>query len=98
MADLNYFLKLDQPFDDIKENPEYCLHCHIAGEGAQPNVGNMKETHKAFFRVLRDIGYERGVSCACPWVSTDEGEFDLTKETAKTLEYLQNLREEVYNE
>ena len=98
MADLNYFLKLNQPFDDIKENPEYCLHCHIAGEGGQPNVGNMRDIHKAFFRVLRDIGYERGVSCACPWKNTEPGPFDLTRETAKTLEYLQQLREEVYNE
>ena len=63
MADLNYFLKLDQPLDDIKEDPDYCLHGHIAGEapnGAQPNVGGLRETHKAFFRVLRDIGYDRG--------------------------------------
>jgi sugar phosphate isomerase/epimerase len=101
MADLNYFLKLDQPFEDIKEDPVYCLHCHIAGEapnGAQPNVGNLRETHKAFFRVLRDIGYDKGVSAACPWRNTGDGAFDLTKETAKTLAYMKQLREEVYNE
>lgn len=101
MADLNYFLKLNQPFEDIKEDPEFCLHCHIAGEapnGAQPNVGGLRETHKALFRVLRDIGYERGVSAACPWRNTGDGEFDLTRETAKTLAYIQKLREEVYSE
>ena len=101
MADLNYFLKLNQPFEDIKEDPSFCLHCHIAGEapnGAQPNVGGLRETHKALFRVLRDVGYEEGVSAACPWRNTGDGEFDLTKETAKTLKYLQQLREEVYSE
>lgn len=101
MADLNYFLKLNQPFEDIKEDPGFCLHCHIAGEapgGAQPNVGNLRETHKALFRVLRDIGYDKSVSAACPWRNTGIGEFDLTKETAKTLAYMRQLREEVYNE
>jgi sugar phosphate isomerase/epimerase len=98
MADLNYFLKLDQPFDDIKEAPELCLHCHIAGEHGQPGVGNLREKHKAFFRVLRDIGYQRGVSCACPWVATGPGEFDIAAETAKALAYVQQLRAEVYDE
>ena len=101
MADLNYFLKLKQPFEDIKIDPTFNLHCHIAGEGpqgAQPNVGGLRETHKAFFRVLRDAGYERGVSAACPWRNTGDGEFDLRKETAKTLAYLKELREEVYSE
>jgi len=101
MADLNYFLKLKQPFEVIKEDPSCCLHCHVAGEapeGAQPNVGGLRETHKALFRVLRDIKYEAGVSAACPWRNTGKGEFDLTQETAKTLAYLKELREEVYGE
>jgi len=98
MADLNYFLKLNQPFEDIKRAPELCLHCHIAGDHGQPGVGDLREAHRAFFRVLRDIGYERGVSCACPWVSTQPGEFDTTAETAKALAYVQRLRAEVYSE
>jgi sugar phosphate isomerase/epimerase len=98
MADLNYFLKLNQPFEHIKENPELCMHCHIAGEHGQPGVGNMREIHKAFFRVLRDVHYERAVSCACPWASTREGDFDFTYESAKSLAYVQELRAEVYNE
>lgn len=98
MADMNYFLKLNQPFDHIKDDPELCMHCHIAGDHAQPGVGDMRETHKAFFRVLRDIGYERGVSCACPWVSTGSGEFDFVRESAKALAYVEALRAEVYKE
>jgi sugar phosphate isomerase/epimerase len=98
MADMNYFLKLNQPFEHIKDDPELCIHCHIAGDHGQPGVGNMRETHKAFFRVLRDIGYERGVSCACPWVSTQNGAFDFTSESAKALAYVEELRTDVYNE
>ena len=96
MADLAYLLKLNEPFEDIAKEPEYCLHCHIAGEHGQPGVGDRVEIHKHLFRVLRDMKYEGGVSCACPWVGSDGGSLDFAKETAKTLEYLQNLRAEVY--
>ena len=98
MADLAYLLKLNEPFEDVAKEPEYCLHCHIAGEHGQPGVGDRVEIHKRLFRVLRDMGYEGGVSCACPWVSSDGGAFDFAKESAKTLKYLQDLRAEIYAE
>ena len=101
MADLNYFLKNKESFDVIKEEPSWNLHCHVAGEapnGAQPNVGGYREIHKAFFRVLRDTHFEGAVSCACPWINTGTREFNLTTETAKTLQYMQELRTEVYAE
>jgi sugar phosphate isomerase/epimerase len=48
MADLNYFLDLDQPLEDIAKEPEYCLHCHIQGDGgAQPNVAVGKRPSSA---------------------------------------------------
>jgi sugar phosphate isomerase/epimerase len=31
MADLNYFTAVDEPFEDIAIDPEYCLHVHIQG-------------------------------------------------------------------
>lgn len=98
MADLNYFLVLNESFDDIRESPELCLHTHIAGDKGQPGVGDMEKIHRDFFRVLRDIKYERGVTAACSWRSTGPGDLDLTVESAKSLAYMQKLREEVYNE
>ena len=98
MADLAYFLRGDQPLDDIALDPDYCLHVHIAGEGGQPGVGNREDLHLRLFRLLRDIGYERGVSAACPWVSTAEGPMDFRHETAKAFQYLQGLRRRVYAE
>jgi sugar phosphate isomerase/epimerase len=109
MADLNYFLAINEPFDDIKESPELCLHAHIAGDKGinpatgktssfQPGVGDMVKIHKDFFRVLRDVKYEGAVTAACAWKSTGTGEFDLTIESAKSLAYMQKLRAEVYNE
>ncbi|OGO04784.1 MAG: hypothetical protein A2Y73_01955 [Chloroflexi bacterium RBG_13_56_8] len=98
MADLNYFIDLNQDLNDIKQAPEMLLNCHIAGESGQPGVGDRVEWHTNFFRVLRDIGYERSVHVACPWVSTDGGPLNITKETAKALSYLQDLRDKVYSE
>ena len=98
MADLNYFLELDQPLEDILKYPEYCLNVHIQGDGgAQPNVGNREKTLLHLFEVLKEAGYDKGVSAACPWVSTNgEAEVDFKYETDKTLAYLQELRAKVY--
>jgi len=98
MADLNYFLKINQPFSDIAVEPDYCMHCHIAENNAQPGLGDREEVLMNLFRVLRDIGYERGVSAACAWVSTEGEEMDFAVETGKSLRYLQGLRERVYAE
>ena len=97
MADLAYFLKLDQPLEDIAREPEYCLHCHIAGKDGQPGVGDRVEVHTRLFRALRDFGYERGVSAACPWVSSQGGKLNFGLETARALRYLRDLRDKVYS-
>jgi sugar phosphate isomerase/epimerase len=99
MADINYFIAGNQAFEDIAVDPAYCLHAHIAGDNAQPGVGDRDEVLTHFFRVLRDVGYTGGVSAACPWVSTTGSKtVDFHFETAKTLQYLQELREKVYAE
>lgn len=98
MADLNYFLKLGQPLTDIALEPEFCTHVHIAEGGGQPGIGDRTEIYEQLFRVLRDIGYQGAVSCACAWVSSDGGELDFGAETDKTLAYLQALRAQIYVE
>ena len=98
MADLNYFLELDQPLEDILKFPEYCLNVHIQGDGgSQPNVGNRKEIFLHLFKVLKDAGYDKGVSAACPWISTNgAAEIDYKYETDTTLAFLQELRAKTY--
>jgi sugar phosphate isomerase/epimerase len=99
MADLNYFIQGNQPLEHIARDPAYCLHVHIAGENAQPGVGDRTEIHTNLFRILRDIHYTGGISAACPWVNTGDGKkVDFYYETAKTLNYLQKLRDRVYAE
>jgi sugar phosphate isomerase/epimerase len=98
MADLNYFLELDQPLEDILKYPEYCLNVHVQGDGgAQPNVGDRKDILLHLFKVLKDAGYTKGVSAACPWVSTrGDKEIDYRYETDTTLAFLRDLRETTY--
>jgi sugar phosphate isomerase/epimerase len=98
MADLNYFVELNEPLADIAVDPEYCLHVHVQGDTYQPNVGKRGDLHLQLFRILRGIGYQRGVSAASPWIATAGGPFDYRFESGKTLEYLKNLRDRVYSE
>ena len=98
MADLNYFLKLDQPLEDIAAEPGFCSHVHIAEGGSQPGTGDRTDLYEHLFRILRDTGYEGAVSCACAWISSDGGELDFGTETEKTLHYLKDLREKIYTE
>jgi len=97
MADIDYFIALDQPFEHIRTESEKCLHVHIGGVGGQPGVGDREEIFVRLFTVLKEIGYEGGVSCACPWVSTKGGEIDRKYETGVTIEYLKKLRAQVYD-
>jgi hypothetical protein len=98
MDGLAYFLRGNQPLEDIALEPEYCLHVHIAGEGGQPGVGDREGLHLSLFHALRDIGYERGISAACPRISTTDGPMDFCHETSVALRYLQDLRARVYAE
>jgi sugar phosphate isomerase/epimerase len=97
MADLNYFIAVDEPFEDIAIAPDYCLHVHIQGDTYQPNYGDSTAKILHIFRVLRDIGYQRAVSSAHPWISTRNGPFDYGYESATTLRFLQDLREQAFS-
>jgi len=98
MADMDYFLALDQPYTDIAVAPEYCLDVHIDGAHGQPGPGD-EERLLPLLRVLRDMGYTGPVTVACNWVPTEgRTRLDFGAETARTLAYLQSLRAQVYGE
>lgn len=97
MADLNYFLRIKEPLEDILKAPEACLHVHIQGDGgAQPNVGDREAILINLFNVLKEAGYTRGVSVACPWKPTVGTELDIKRETKVTLDFLNRIRDKVY--
>lgn len=101
MADLNYFIKLNEPLDDIREDPSYCLHVQMAGEGngfSQPNLVPRTEAYHKLFTILKDIGYNRTVSVASPWISSTGAEpIDYKYETSITLDYMRKLRDEHFS-
>jgi hypothetical protein len=98
MVDLNYFIELEQPLEDILKYPDYCVDVHVQGDGgAQPNVGGREKVFLRLFEIFKEIGYDKGVSAACPWVATNgAAEIDYQYETDAALAYLQDLRERVY--
>ncbi|MBO7744436.1 sugar phosphate isomerase/epimerase [Paenibacillus sp. MWE-103] len=100
MADLNYFIKLNEPLDVIRKDPSYCLHVHMAGEGngfSQPNIEPRTALYHQLFHLLHEIGYASTVSVASPWMSSTGAEqIDYKYETAITLQYMQQLRDEHY--
>lgn len=99
MADTAYLQRLDQPLEDLTKAPQYLAHVQTRGDKGQPGVGNFVEYHTKMFRVLRDIGYEGGVSIAAPWVSTTPGaKMDYRVETGKSYKYLKDIRDRVYAE
>ena len=100
MVDLNYFVALNQPLEDILKYPDYCLDVHIAGQGgAQPNVcdEDWKALLLRLFKILKEIGYDKGVMAACPWkITNGAAEIDYTYETDKALAFLEDLRAKAY--
>lgn len=98
MVDLNYFLKLNEPLDTIRDDPEYVLHVQMAGAGnghSQTNIDPHTAEYHQLFSILKDIGYNGTVSVAAPWLSsTGADQIDYRYETATTLKYMQDLRAE----
>lgn len=100
MVDLNYFLKLGESFDVVRNEPEYCLHVQMAGEGnghSQPNIAPRTAAYDELFQLLKDIGYHGTVSVAAPWLSsTGADPIDYAYETTITLEYMRALRDKFF--
>ena len=101
MVDLNYFVAVNQPIEDILKYPEYCLDVHIAGsDGAQPNICDAawEDLLLRLFKILKDIGYDKGVMAACPWkITNGAAEIDYKYETDTALKFLQGIRDKAYN-
>jgi hypothetical protein len=98
MADTAYFIERNQPLENILKAPEYCVHCHTAGVKGQPGVGDHVAVHTRLFEIFRDMGYTRAVSCVGTFVdTTGSGKLQFGVETAKTLQYMRDLRDKVYS-
>ncbi|MCI6040713.1 MAG: sugar phosphate isomerase/epimerase [Clostridiales bacterium] len=106
MADLNYFVSLNQKLEDVLADPDYLCGVHIQGNNApgmpswagQPNVGNRMPVIRRFFEILKEMDYDKTVTCACAWASTTgKTPIDYEYETGYTLKYLQNVLDEIYS-
>jgi len=105
MADLNYFVSLNQKLEDVLVAPEYLIGVHIQGNNApgmpswagQPNVGNRMPVIRRFFEILKEMDYDKTVTCACAWSSTKGGPVDFKYEGDKTMGILLEMIDEIYS-
>ena len=67
LADFYHMLRENEGPDAIRKAGSRIRHCHIAELEGRKAPGTKGEDLSGFFKALRDIGYNGGVSCECGW-------------------------------
>lgn len=67
LADFYHMMKENEDPDAIRKAGARIRHCHIAELEGRKAPGTQGEDLSAFFKALKDIGYNGGVSCECGW-------------------------------
>jgi sugar phosphate isomerase/epimerase len=67
LADFYHMLKEGEGPDAIRKAGARIRHCHIAELEGRKAPGTKGEDLSGFFKALKDIAYDGGVSCECAW-------------------------------
>ena len=67
LADFYHMLKEGEGPDAIRMAGARIRHCHIAELDGRKAPGTKGEDLSGFFKALKDIAYDGGVSCECAW-------------------------------
>lgn len=67
LADFYHMLKEGEGPDAIRKAGARIRHCHIAELDGRKAPGTKGEDLSGFFKALKDIAYDGGVSCECAW-------------------------------
>ena len=67
LADFYHMMKENEGPEAIVKAGARIRHCHIAELEGRKAPGTQGEDLSAFFKALKDIGYNGGVSCECGW-------------------------------
>ncbi len=65
-------LKEDEKPEEIIKYRQYITHCHIAEKQKRTAPGVMGDDFKPYFRALKQIKYEGGLSLECNWTDFDK--------------------------
>ncbi|HRR35098.1 MAG TPA: sugar phosphate isomerase/epimerase family protein [Kiritimatiellia bacterium] len=67
LADFYHMMKENEGPDAIRKAGARIRHCHIAELEGRKAPGTKGEDLSGYFKALRDVGYNGGVSCECGW-------------------------------
>ncbi|WP_421827032.1 sugar phosphate isomerase/epimerase family protein [Larkinella sp.] len=71
-CDIYHMLKEDEKPEEIIKYRQYITHCHIAEKQKRTAPGVMGDDFKPYFRALKQIKYEGGLSLECNWTDFDK--------------------------
>ncbi|RCR67416.1 sugar phosphate isomerase/epimerase family protein [Larkinella punicea] len=71
-CDIYHMLKEDEKPEEIIKYRQYITHCHIAEKQKRTAPGVMGDDFKPYFRALKQIKYESGLSLECNWTDFDK--------------------------
>lgn len=70
-CDIYHMLKDDESPDEIVKYGPYITHCHIAEKQNRTAPGVAGDDFRPYFRALKKIGYQGGLSLECRWTNFD---------------------------
>ena len=71
-CDIYHMLKDDESPDEIVKYSDYITHCHIAEKRNRTAPGVEGDDFKPYFRALKKIKYQGGLSLECRWKDFDQ--------------------------
>ncbi|MHB1293600.1 MAG: sugar phosphate isomerase/epimerase family protein [Anaerolineae bacterium] len=84
LADLYHMMMDSEPLDDISREPDWLTHVHVADSNRRyPGSGSYPLAR--LVAILKDVGYEGGVSIECAWGDA------LSEESGHALRFLRGL-------
>ena len=70
-CDIYHMLKDDEKPEEIVKHGEYIVHCHIAEKQSRTAPGVKGDDFRPYFRALKQINYQGGLSLECNWTDFD---------------------------
>ncbi|GAB3956527.1 hypothetical protein GCM10028805_46670 [Spirosoma harenae] len=70
-CDIYHMLKEDESPEEIVKYGKYITHCHIAEKQSRTAPGVKGDDFRPYFRALKQIKYQGGLSLECVWTDFD---------------------------
>lgn len=71
-CDIYHMLKEDEKPEEIVKYGQYIAHCHLAEKQSRTAPGVKGDDFRPYFRALKQINYQGGLSLECNWTNFDQ--------------------------